>query len=1057
MTAIQQAEQGELGERDQQGAVVEGALPITPETVWHRPLVPAHGPAPDGQSTPVEDPRATRADGGDHPRRRALAQAVRDLDPRNIPGPKLPFFVFGLITLIAGWDDQALGLIAPELRAEFGVSVQTLAALGSAIGIVAVLLALPTGFLVDRVKRVRIIRVGVIGSNVSSLLQAMAGSAGAFYGGRLLGVSAQRFGSPAVGPLIADYYPSHARARAMAFLAACSQLGVILGLPVAGYLIVHLGWRAAVLSLAAVATAVSALTFLLKEPPRGAMDRAELGADPDAVPDQPPPSWREALRAAWAVRTLRRQAYAQGVQAVVTQPTTLLVSLVMAEKFFLDPSQRAALLTAQAVAALPAFLLGGVIADRMIRFRPASLVAAQASLYFLSALLLAVVALNDSLVVFIATSVLIAFLVAALLPASSVVISLVAPARVRGVGFQMAAPFLLVGLAVGPAVVRFAQQVPVQQGLLFFIPFNIVGGMIVLSSASTVASDMRAARAAAVAGDTSRRRRGAGEDALLICRDVDVAAGPVTIVHHADLDLDGGECLALLGTNGAGKSTLLRAIAGLQEPANGAVVIDGRDTTHVPAHENARAGVILLPGGEAVFPSLTVRENLVLAAGLLDHDGEPTPDPVAAGVALFPALADRLDAKAGDLSGGEQQMLAIAQVALLRPRLLLVDELSLGLAPSAVDQAIAIIKDLTAGGSAVVLVEQSLNVALTVAERSVFMDRGRIEFDGPTEDLLSRPDLVRAVFLAGGGAASTPAASRRPRPSTAEGTQRAVPALVGESLTVSYGGIHALSDVDVSIGAGEIVGVIGPNGAGKSTLLDALSGHALSTSGVVRIDGTDVTALPADARARHGLGRTFQNARLFPALTVRETVAVAFERRAVRSPVLAAIWAPQVRKREQGIGRRVEDVLELLGLTEYADTFTHELSTGTRRAVELAMITALEPKVVLLDEPASGLAQAEAESLGPVLQRLVRELGCGLLVIEHDVPLVASISDRLVALELGRVVVEGPPADVMAHPRVVGGYLAASEGALSRSGSGMDRVTRVLGLEHTDIDRRRGM
>jgi ABC-type branched-subunit amino acid transport system ATPase component len=179
---------------------------------------------------------------------------------------------------------------------------------------------------------------------------------------------------------------------------------------------------------------------------------------------------------------------------------------------------------------------------------------------------------------------------------------------------------------------------------------------------------------------------------------------------------------------------------------------------------------------------------------------------------------------------------------------------------------------------------------------------------------------------------------------------------------------------------------------------------------------------------------------------VRETLLVAFERRAVRSPVLGALWARQVRRREAALTRRVDGLLELLGLTGYADTFTHELSTGTRRAVELAMVMASEPKVVLLDEPASGLAQAETESLGPMLQRLVRELGCGLLVIEHDVGLVASVSDRLVALEAGRVVVAGAPAEVMAHPRVVSGYLAASERALGRSGSGMDRVAQLLGL-----------
>jgi branched-chain amino acid transport system ATP-binding protein len=516
---------------------------------------------------------------------------------------------------------------------------------------------------------------------------------------------------------------------------------VIIGLPIAGTLVVRLGWRAAVIALAAVATAVSILTLLLKEPVRGGMDRAELGADADPGEDaEPPPSWREALRAAWAVRTLRRQAYAQGVQSLVLQPVGLLVSLLMAEKFFLDPSQRAMLLTAQAVAALPAFLLGGAIADRLIRFRPASLVAAQASLHFVAAGSLVVLAVNNSFPVFAATSVVTAFVVAALLPASSVVVSLVAPARVRGVGFQMAAPFVLIGLALGPAVVSLAQQVPLQQGLLFFVPFNVLGAMIILSSAGTVASDMRAARAAAVAGDAARLGRLASDGPLVVCRDLDVAAGPVTIVHHVDLDIGPGECVALLGTNGAGKSTLLRALAGLQEPANGAIVVDGRDTTHVPAHENARAGVVLLPGGEAVFPTLTVRQNVELAAGLAGAE-------VALG--LFPALRDRLDTRAGDLSGGEQQMLAITQVALMRPRLLLIDELSLGLAPKIVSELLDMLRRINQAGAAVVLVEQSVNVALSVVDHVYFMEKGEIRFDGRAADLMNQRDLLRSVFLEG--------------------------------------------------------------------------------------------------------------------------------------------------------------------------------------------------------------------------------------------------------------------------------------------------------------------
>lgn len=989
---------------------------------------------------PLESQRSSLLDG--------VRGTLRGLDPRSVAGPKLPLVILGLISLVAGWDDQAIGLIAPELRAEFGLSAQSLAVLASVIGFAGVLLAIPLGYLVDRVKRVRLVRIGAIGANLSSLGMALASGTGQFYGARFIGQTSQLVAKPALYPLITDYYPSTARARVISFFAATGQLGAIFGLPVAGFLIVHYGWRPAVFALAFVTTAASALTFFLREPVRGGVDRLESAVEAEAA-EVPAPGLKESLRAAWAVRTLRRQAYAQGVAAAASAPTALLVSLLMAEKFYLDPSQRASLLTAQSVAALPAFLMGGVIADRMIKVRPAALVAGQAALHFVTGAMLCVIALTDSLAPFVVTTIVGPVVVASLLPASAVVVSLVTPARVRGIGFQMAAPFVLIAMVVSPSLVGLAQRMSPGQGLLLFVPLNIVGGLIVLSSAATVASDMRAARAAAVAEAASRAGTSTDGGPFLVCRDIDVAVGPVTIVHHADLDIESGECVVLLGTNGAGKSTLLRAIAGLHDPANGAVFFMGVDSTHVPAHEKVGQGIVMLPGGEAVFPTLTVEENIALAARLATPPVEAQ-SALSTAFDVFPSLAARKRTKAGDLSGGEQQMLAIAQVAVMRPRLVLIDELSLGLAPSAVDRAIDIVRDLLSTGSAVVLVEQSLNVALTIADRAVFMDRGRIEFDGPAQELLGRPDLLRSVFLVGGGQAM--AARPRRRAPGPDGPVGAV--LEATDISVSYGGLKALDGVGMRVDPGEILGVIGPNGAGKSTFLDVLSGVTIPAAGRVAITGIDVTALPPDARARQGMARTFQDARLYPGLTVREAIALAFVRHGGQSALAAALWLPKARQSEKRVLRRIDDLAEVLGLQEYLNNFVQELSTGTRRAVELATVMALEPKVVLLDEPSSGLAQAETELIGPALQRLVRETGCGLVVIEHDLPLVASISHRLVALELGRVVAEGLPAEVVNHPRVASGYLAASVDALGRSGSGMGNVASLLGVPSDTSTRR---
>jgi branched-chain amino acid transport system ATP-binding protein len=184
-----------------------------------------------------------------------------------------------------------------------------------------------------------------------------------------------------------------------------------------------------------------------------------------------------------------------------------------------------------------------------------------------------------------------------------------------------------------------------------------------------------------------------------------------------------------------------------------------------------------------------------------------------------------------------------------------------------------------------------------------------------------------------------------------------------------------------------------------------------------------------------GIARSFQNVKLFPALTVRENIAVALERHLEnRSAVLAAIWSPATRKVERRVKRRVENLVESLGLGRYADKFVNELSTGTRRIVDIACVLATQPRVLLLDEPSSGLAQAETEQLAPVIARIVQETNCGLLVIEHDLGLIAAVSDRLVAMRLGSVLAEGRPRAVLENGDVIDALLGgASDAVISRS------------------------
>jgi branched-chain amino acid transport system ATP-binding protein len=215
----------------------------------------------------------------------------------------------------------------------------------------------------------------------------------------------------------------------------------------------------------------------------------------------------------------------------------------------------------------------------------------------------------------------------------------------------------------------------------------------------------------------------------------------------------------------------------------------------------------------------------------------------------------------------------------------------------------------------------------------------------------------------------------------------------------------------------------------------------------VRFDGLDLTGMGPDVRGRLGLGRSFQDARIFGSLTVAENIAVALERHLeVRDHLAAALALPDVAEAEAHIAWTVADLIELLSLGAYRDKLVRELSTGTRRIADIAMALAYDPKVLLLDEPSSGIAQREAEALGPLLHRIRDEAGCALLVIEHDMPLICEVSDRLVALEQGRVVVSGTPQQVLADPQVIASYLGTDSATLNRSGphqSGQHRSGRV--------------
>jgi ABC-type branched-subunit amino acid transport system ATPase component/ABC-type branched-subunit amino acid transport system permease subunit len=531
-------------------------------------------------------------------------------------------------------------------------------------------------------------------------------------------------------------------------------------------------------------------------------------------------------------------------------------------------------------------------------------------------------------------------------------------------------------------------------------------------------------------------------DPLLSCKDVDASFGPVQVLFGVDLEVAEGEILALLGTNGAGKSTLLRTVAGAVGTTRGTIRFAGDDITGLPPERTSAMGIVTVPGGRGTFPGLSVAENLRVAGWLHRRDPDHIASSTAQALELFPVLAERLTQRAGTLSGGEQQMLTLAQALMARPTLLMIDELSLGLAPAVVEELVRTLRLIHARGTTVIVIEQSVNVALTVCDRAVFLERGRVRFDGPTTELLERPDLLRAVFLDVPSPArdAATAAPVRPAPAgtavTPDGRGAGAVALEGRHLSRSYGGIRAVDDLSLSVGDAEILGLIGPNGAGKTTVFDLLSGFSTPDGGQVLMGGVDITSWSPERRARHGMGRSFQSARLFPALTVRETVAVASDRHVeVRDPLSSVFALPVARDAEAAMWSRVDDLLELTGLAALADALVSELSTGTRRILDIACGLAQGPRVLLLDEPATGITLHETEQLGPLLRWLRDTTGTALLIVEHELGLVSEVADRLVAMEAGSVVASGRPPDVVADPRVIASYLGTERQVQATPGS----------------------
>ncbi len=967
--------------------------------------------------------------------------------------------VLSLLYFFDEFDTAAFGVLAPNIEHSFHLTDQKFIALITANTSLLILAAIPVGYLADRIRRVPLVIISGILAGLFSFLTGVVGAVALLTVVRLgngLGLIAN---GPIHNSLLSDYYPPDRRAPVYATHANAVYVGAIFGNIVAGVMATLFGWRGAfyVLIIPIIITVIFAAR--LPEPVRGQTDNAEAA---DEIKAEDPVPFREAARILWNVPTLKRQFIGTAFLGAGVVPLAAYLPLFLQRAFHVAPFGRGVIGSADAAATFVGVLMGGRWASKWFTQSMGEPVRRASYALAATGVGLLLVALSPALWLTVLLGMITSFAIGTFYPSYYAVLSLVIPARVRTLGFSFGALFLVIGVVLlffFTGLSSVSDRDGIRAGIGVLVPFWLIASAVVYSSARFTANDVSSAfRLLGVGAELRRQRLDAGDRSLLLCTGIDVAYDSVQVLFGVDLEVREGEIVALLGTNGAGKSTLLKAISGLIQASAGAIFFDGADVTYADPRKAVAAGIVQMPGGRSVFPTLTVAECLRLA-GWSYKRRDPAHVKAATEQVLeyFPVLRDRWDQLAGNLSGGEQQMLGLGMAFISKPRLLLIDELSLGLAPTIVGRLIEIVRAIHAAGTTIVIVEQSVNVALTLADRAVFMEKGEVRFTGPTADLLGREDILRSVFLEGskGGEVSGNAPVARSgvavaRTTPLEQIEQRPTLLELTNVSKHFGGIAAVNSVSFSLHRGEILGLIGPNGAGKTTIFDLISGFLSPDSGTIALQAKNVTSWSADRRSWAGLGRSFQDARLFPSLTVEECISVALERHLeFRDPLASALCLPAVAEEEDLIKDKVEELTALLGLEAFRNKFVGELSTGSRRIVDLAMSIAHRPSVLILDEPSSGIAQRETEALGPLLVRIQEETGCSLLIIEHDMPLVTAVSDKMIALELGTVITEGRPGEVIRHPQVVASYLGDNEAAVTRSGSLAGRTVRKLARKAT--------
>ena len=668
---------------------------------------------------------------------------------------------FVVLLLLASLDElqtAAITVLAPDMRDTFGVSDGTITFIAASSSAFVVFGAIPMGWAADRMKRVPIIGWSSVFFTFMVFLSGLAPNAFAFFWARF-GVGIAKANTiPVHSSMLADTYPIGIRGRLGAIGGGSARLVAVLSPVLVGAVAVAAngpgevdGWRWAYYLFGIPVALLAIAAFFLKEPPRGQWEKIDVLGESFVEEDPLPVSLDAAFSRLMQIRTVKTVVVGFSALGFGLFTVPVLESLYLEERWNLDPLDRGITITVGGLFAVLGLLYVGPKFDRLWREDPTRSLRMVGICIGVGTLFKPIQYAVPNVPLFITFGVPQTVLFIAAFAMVGPLMQSIVPYRLRGSGTALITLYIFfIGAAGGGLISLLFTDAwgPRTTALVLSVPTSILGGWILYRGARHIRHDLSLnVQELLDEQDEEKRRHESGEIPALQVNNLDFCYGPVQVLFDVGFELRKGETLALLGTNGAGKSTLLRVISGLGTPRRGVVRLGGRTITYTSPQLRAALGVHQLPGGKGVFPGMTVHQNLTMGAYIHRRDRDDVTGRIDRVLELFPDLAQRQGQGAASLSGGQRQMLALARVLLHDPEILLIDELSLGLAPTVVQDLLGIIERLQEQGQTIIIVEQSLNVALAVADRAIFLEKGQIRFEGPAQELLERDDLARAVFL----------------------------------------------------------------------------------------------------------------------------------------------------------------------------------------------------------------------------------------------------------------------------------------------------------------------